>query len=186
MLERIEKIATILSLLAVPIIVVVIGTNFQEKQGREALDFEYVQLALSIVKEKDKVDPFLNEWAVDILKLRSPVEMKEELVTALKQGESSFTATTDSEQWFTVVGSLETKEEAEQLAHYLYSIQPDSFSEEVLFIYKTKISGLYALTLGQGKTKSAAILSSKNVRTRGWVADSFAQVNKDWVLIQKI
>ena len=47
-------------------------------------------------------------------------------------------------------------------------------------IYKTKISQLYAVTIGGETTKADALKRASLAREKGWVSDAFAQRNKGW------
>ena len=94
-LDFIEQIAKIFSLLAIPIIIpialAIFSAKVQEGAQKETINRDYVQLALSVLKEKkEDVNPGLRNWAVDLLDEHSPTKFAPEVIADLKSGAVSF------------------------------------------------------------------------------------------------
>jgi hypothetical protein len=94
-LDFIEQIAKIFSLLAIPIIIpialAIFSAKVQEGAQKEAINRDYVQLALSVLKEKkEDVNPGLRNWAADLLAEHSPTKFAPEVIADLKSGAVSF------------------------------------------------------------------------------------------------
>ena len=63
-----ERIARIVSLVAIPVVLAIIGAVIQATIGRSTVSRDYVQLAVSILTaDKDKTPPELRDWAVNLL-----------------------------------------------------------------------------------------------------------------------
>jgi Anaphase-promoting complex subunit 4 WD40 domain len=93
-LDTIERIAKIFSLIAIPIVIplaiAVYSASVQEGAQHEAINRDYVQLAVSVLKEnKDSVDAGLRNWAVDLLAEHSPTKFAPEVISSLKRGDVS-------------------------------------------------------------------------------------------------
>jgi WD40 repeat protein len=86
-----EKVAKILSLVAIPILIAVFGWVIQNRLGERNLSQEYVKLAVSILeKPKSSDSPSgLRDWAVDLLNQNSPTKFSPETIAQLKSGEIS-------------------------------------------------------------------------------------------------
>lgn len=70
--DTIEQIAKITPLVAIPVVLAIVGWLTQDSLAKRNVSQEYVKLAVSILKEsKDKVDPALRDWAVDLLNQNS-------------------------------------------------------------------------------------------------------------------
>ncbi len=90
-LDTFERIAKIVSLAAIPIVIpialAVYSAKVQGSAQKEAINRDYVELSVSILKEKkENVDPDLRDWAVDLLADHSPTRFSPAVVTALKSG----------------------------------------------------------------------------------------------------
>lgn len=91
--KKIEQIAKILSLVAIPLVIAAFGWTIQNLLSQRSLGKDYVQLAVSILtKEADTVDPALREWAVDLLNDNSPTRFSPEIAAQLKSGELTLPA----------------------------------------------------------------------------------------------
>ncbi len=55
-LDSFEKIAKIVSLIAVPIVVSVIGYKYQAAERDKSLALEYVKLSIDLVKDKENMN----------------------------------------------------------------------------------------------------------------------------------
>jgi hypothetical protein len=91
LLSNLEKVAKILSLIAIPIVVAVIGHQIQNSISSRDTNRRYVEIALSIledpIQEDDQNYSPLRVWAVDLLGATSPVKLSDEAKAALISGE---------------------------------------------------------------------------------------------------
>lgn len=88
-LEKLQTIATILSLLAVPLITALFGYKIQENLANESIKKDYVQMAVNILSEPKKPnDDDLRKWSVDVLSKNSPVPFSQNLSRQLWVGET--------------------------------------------------------------------------------------------------
>ena len=85
-LNKFTSIATILSLVALPIVITKIGSEFQSSISSEGLKKDYVNMAIQILaqepKNGDQED--LRKWAIEILSKNSPVPFTPALKIQLK------------------------------------------------------------------------------------------------------
>lgn len=86
--DVVERIAKVLSLIAVPIILGMGGWWIQNALSQRAVARDYVQLAVSILGEDESsADPALREWAVELLNANSPVPFTPQTADRLTSGE---------------------------------------------------------------------------------------------------
>ena len=87
----IERIAKILSLVAIPIVLAVFGWIIQDRLSEQNLSQEYVKLAVTILEKpkSSEVPGGLRNWAVDLLNQNSPTKFAPETIRELKAGEIS-------------------------------------------------------------------------------------------------
>lgn len=91
--DRLEQLAKIVSLVAVPIVLAVVGALIQHQLGQRSLNQEYVKLAVSILTTHGgDVDPAIRSWAVDLLNDTSPTKFDRVVLDRLKTGEVSLPA----------------------------------------------------------------------------------------------
>jgi len=83
--ELVEKIARILSLLAIPVAIAIVGGLIQNSLTKRSVSQQYVQLAVSILTSREKIDPNLRRWAVDLLDDNSPTRLGQ-VKQKLKEG----------------------------------------------------------------------------------------------------
>jgi hypothetical protein len=81
-----ERITRILSLLAIPVVIAIVGGLIQSSLARRTVSQQYVQVAVSILTSKEKLDPTLRSWAVDLLNDNSPTHLSEAVKLKLKEG----------------------------------------------------------------------------------------------------
>lgn len=92
-LDQLEKVAKILSLIAIPVVVAIFGWLVQNAVSERSSKQEYVKLSISILKEpKDKIEPSLRDWAVDLLNQNSPTKFSAKAIQALKTGQATLPA----------------------------------------------------------------------------------------------
>jgi hypothetical protein len=183
-LESWEKIARIVSLVAIPIVVGIVGYQYQAADREKSLALEYVRLSIELVKDRDKIDPDVQDWAVENLNYYSRVRMKPKLQESLQKGISSVDSLPGDGRWFAVVATVSTQPEAERLVHDLEATEPPELSKSSpLSLYNTKISNSFAITLGQDLSKAEALRRTRMARDSGWVPDAFAQRDREWQAI---
>lgn len=83
-LEIIREVATIVGLVAVPVLIAYQGGRIQSQIAEAGLKKEYVQIALGILsapesKETNDDGPKLRKWAVDLLANYAPVPLPEDV-----------------------------------------------------------------------------------------------------------
>jgi hypothetical protein len=98
-LDILERIAKIFAIVAIPIVIpislAVYSAKVQAGAQEETINRDYVQLAVSVLKEKKTdVDPGIRDWAVDLLAEHSPTKFKPQVIAALKSGEVSLPSPT--------------------------------------------------------------------------------------------
>jgi len=180
-LESWEKIARIVSLVAIPIVVGVVGYQYQAADREKSLALEYVKLSIELVRDRDKIDPDVQDWAVENLNYYSRVTMKPRLQESLKKGTSSVDSLPGDGRWFAVVATVSTQPEAERLVHELEAREPPELRDgSSLSLYKTKISNSFAITVGRDLSKAEALRRTRVARDSGWVPDAFAQRDREW------
>jgi hypothetical protein len=185
-LESWEKVARIVSLVALPIVVGVVGYEYQAADREKFLALEYVKLSIELVKDRDKIDPDVQDWAIENLNSYSRVKMKTKLQESLKKGTSSVDSLVEDGRWFTVVATVSTQREAERLVHDLEASAPPELSKaSSLSVYRTKISNSFAITVGQDLSKSEALRRTRIARDSGWVPDAFAQRDREWQSVKE-
>lgn len=181
MLDNLEKVAKIISLITIPLVLWWLGTQYQSADSRNKTAVEYVKLSIIIISNENEADPQLLEWATETLNYYSQIKFGEQLKQAVASGEANVSLSVTTGGWFAVVGSLKTKSEAIQLIDLLKASKPESLKSFNFELYKTKISRLYAVTIGGEASKADAVKRAKLAREAGWVSDAFAQRNKEWV-----
>jgi hypothetical protein len=87
-LETVEQVSKIISALAIPIVLAVVGATIQERIGERSLSKDYVTLAVSILQNSKPSDSndLLRDWAVRLISSNSPISFPEELKDQLKSG----------------------------------------------------------------------------------------------------
>jgi WD40 repeat protein len=87
----VERVSKVLSIAAIPVVLAVGGWIIQRQLQDQTVNRDYVQLAVSILKESDttKIKPQLRDWAVDLLNANSPTKFSDEVAKQLKSGETT-------------------------------------------------------------------------------------------------
>ena len=76
-LDKLEQISRIISMLAIPVVLAVIGWFVQVSLTKSSVNQEYVKLAVSILSSPRSKDvDILRPWAVELLKLYTPVPLR--------------------------------------------------------------------------------------------------------------
>ena len=91
-LDRIEQVAKVIALIAIPIAVTIAPLLFSSSNKNKELALEYTRLAISIIeKNRELGDPAnsLRRWAVNILDTSSPIAIDEDLHNNLVIGRIS-------------------------------------------------------------------------------------------------
>ena len=81
-----ERITRILSLLAIPVVIAIVGALIQSSLARRTVSQQYVQVAVSILTSKETLDPSLRSWAVDLLNDNSPTHLSQAVKLKLTEG----------------------------------------------------------------------------------------------------
>ncbi|MDX6558554.1 MAG: hypothetical protein QOF72_1603 [Blastocatellia bacterium] len=86
--ETFERVSKTLSILAIPVVLAFGGWLIQERLQDQAVSRDYVQLAVSILKEPktSNVDPQMRTWAVQLLNDNSPTKFNAQVFEQLKSG----------------------------------------------------------------------------------------------------
>ena len=89
--DRVETVSRTLSIAAIPVLLAVVGWLVQRQIQKQSVGKDYVQLAVSILREPDssKVNPELRGWAVDLLNAYSVVRLSDAVSTVLKAGQAT-------------------------------------------------------------------------------------------------
>lgn len=86
-LNKIQSIATILSSVAIPIVIAIVGWWVQSSVSNEGIKKDYVQMAIGILKDSDKQkDEEMRKWAVAVLDKNAPVPFSRDLREKLEKG----------------------------------------------------------------------------------------------------
>jgi hypothetical protein len=91
MLQKAQAIATILSLVAVPIAIAWGAQNIEARNAELGTRKDYVGMALGILAKgsEDKVDLELRQWAVKVIDQYAPAPLPPSLAQRLTSGEST-------------------------------------------------------------------------------------------------
>lgn len=86
--ETVERIFKTLSIVAIPIVLGFGGWIIQGRLQNQTVSRDYVQLAVSILKEPrdSKIDPEMRNWAVQLLNENSPTKFNQRVVEQLRSG----------------------------------------------------------------------------------------------------
>src|SRR5215469_934837 len=96
-LERAESVAKVASLVLIPIVIpialAIYSARIQASFQKETIDRDYVQIAVSILREDKPDNKGLRDWAVDLLNEHSPTKFKQTVIDELKSGKASLPVT---------------------------------------------------------------------------------------------
>lgn len=86
--ETVERVSKTLSILAVPVVLAIGGWVIQQRLQDKTVSRDYVQLAVSILKEPKgaNADPQIRAWAVQLLNDNSPTKFNAQVFEQLKSG----------------------------------------------------------------------------------------------------
>ena len=88
-LERWKQVAQIASAVAVPVVLAILGYFVQRSLADAGLKKDYVQMALSVLKEApSKENEQLRKWAIAVLDKNSPVPLPPSLKVQLETSKS--------------------------------------------------------------------------------------------------
>ena len=86
-IDKLEQISRILSMVAIPVVLGLIGYYVQVSLTKSSINQEYVKLAVSILSSPRSEDvDILRPWAVELLNLYAPVSFTKEQYNKLKFG----------------------------------------------------------------------------------------------------
>jgi hypothetical protein len=90
-LSRAESVSKILSSIAIPIVLAVVGYYVQRQIADEGLKKDYVAIAAGILKDSPKAqDAALRNWAVQMLDSNSPIRFTPEAKASLRNAPLPF------------------------------------------------------------------------------------------------
>ena len=94
LLEVIERSSKTLSIAAIPIVLAIGGWIIQQRLQNQTVSKDYVQLAVSILKEPESstIKPEMRAWAVQLLNDNSPTKFTAEVSEQLKTGQAQLPA----------------------------------------------------------------------------------------------
>lgn len=82
-----SSLAVMISSLAVPIVLAIIGSEVQEHLQEQSVRRDYVTLAVSILRDPtNRSSPDLKGWAADLLDTNAPVKLSPALKASLQSG----------------------------------------------------------------------------------------------------
>jgi len=86
--ETLERILKTLSIVAIPVVLGVGSWIIQARLQNQTVSRDYVQLAVSILKEPkaSNIDPEMRTWAVELLNENSPTKFNKQVFDQLKAG----------------------------------------------------------------------------------------------------
>ncbi len=110
-----EKVSKTVSIAAIPVVLAIGGWLIQKRLQDQTLRRDYVQLAVTVLKEKEST-PDMKNWAVDLLSVNSPVPFTKQIQSDLLNGKIPVSfevtpATTNA----TVVSSANSGDDAADL-----------------------------------------------------------------------
>ncbi|MGB7932757.1 MAG: hypothetical protein WCH04_11140 [Gammaproteobacteria bacterium] len=85
-LKRIQIITSIISAIAIPLLIAIFGWIVQSKISSESVKKDYVHMAVNILTSTAVQDRELREWAVAVLDKNAPVSFSSELRVRLTEG----------------------------------------------------------------------------------------------------
>jgi len=88
--EKFERIAKIISSIAIPLIIAYFGWQIEQRISNKNLNKEYVELSISILTSKEGIEPSIRNWAISVLQQNSPVKLSSEALIALEKGSTLF------------------------------------------------------------------------------------------------
>lgn len=88
-LNKAQAISSIISAIAIPLVIAFVGWWVQSSMKSEDISKDYVQMAVGILKDQERQkDDDLRKWAVAVLDKNSPVQFSGELRERLESGEA--------------------------------------------------------------------------------------------------
>jgi hypothetical protein len=130
--DYLERIAKILSLIAIPVILAVGGWWIQNALSQRTVSKDYVELAVSILsKPEGEVDTGLRAWAVDLLNANSPVPFEEEIAKKLSKGEVTL-PTLHHSPWYQPISSLPKDDPRRKVSNSIGSLNIVSDSQKFI------------------------------------------------------
>lgn len=86
-LNKVQSIAAIVSSVAIPIVIALVGWWVQSSVSNEGIKKDYLQMAIGILKDIEKQkDDEMRKWAVAVLDKNSPVPFSRDLRSKLEEG----------------------------------------------------------------------------------------------------
>lgn len=88
--EALERLSKVLSIALIPLVLAIGGWLIQRQLQDQSIKRDYVQLAVSILKEPEngKVSPEIRSWAAQLLNDNSPTKLTSEALSQLSRGKA--------------------------------------------------------------------------------------------------
>jgi len=200
-LEKMESIAKIISYIGIPIVLLFFSSLLKKNLEQKKLDQTYVQIAISIINEKNTINPDLRDWAVDLFKDHSPTPISGNVIESLKNADYNLSNQTASssnlnemdqlsreDDWFTVVGSFGKSKEVNAIsfAEKYYSVLRKVPGIDSLCVYRTIEDRVYAVTANGPTKRSIAVKFTRALVDSNFIHDAYAQINRDWEFIHSV
>jgi|GEM_PF-3207774 len=171
-----ERTLNMLSIAAIPIVIAIGGWMLQRSLQNQSIKRDYVQLSVSILKEKDttKINAEIRNWAVQLLNENSPVKLSTAVQEQLKSGEVSLPdISSEPAKYSGNARSLDSLQPpVADLAKKLIAIAKAQGIEVIVlktFVPQKEQENLYA----QGRTKPGSIITNARIspHTKGLAFD---------------
>lgn len=96
-LSRTAAVVSIVSSIAVPLVIAVFGWVVQDRLSRQVVDKDYAQMAVTILSDSStKDDRELRAWAVAVIDETAPLKLSAGLETSLTSGARTLSASRDT------------------------------------------------------------------------------------------
>jgi hypothetical protein len=163
--STVERISKVLSIAAIPIVLAMVGWIIQARLQDQTVSRDYVQLAVSILRDpdKEKVPLELRDWAVDLLNENSPTKFSPEVTKKLKSGETTLPMSTNT---FGTAGTVTAR--ADKSAVFL------NFKEGERLRYRLKVEGatpVFNLASSRRSLWSSGDSAPSSIYERVWPKD---------------
>jgi hypothetical protein len=98
-LSRTAALVSIVSYIAVPLLVAAFGWIVQDRVSRQVVGKDYVQMAVTILSDQDtKGDRELRAWAVAVIDETAPLKLSDGLKSSLTSGARTLSASREPQQ----------------------------------------------------------------------------------------
>jgi len=174
--ESAEDIAKIMSLVAIPVVLAVVGWFIQDRLAESSSKQEYVKLAVSIRRETPIAEQApLRNWAVELLNEHSTIKFSSKTEDALKSGDITLSRRTAAERyvpdWVPLYPGIEPEELAKHIDEAVssggYSFETTPFHAPTVLKWHADTLKSAGFTVTSEKADSiGARITGENARKR--------------------